>query len=296
VDDLDRLERMRRNASLQLRGERYEVMAMERDAIGLALEVFAGSAYRRQSLPKWDAPEGDAPAPFIKGLSSLGLREDTVINHDARRFGDWSPVREYVVGALELAREGERLTILNANRTRVEQALGVDLLYYHHRYGSYVMVQYKLMTDEHDTGDLGYRPGGEAYETEMQRIREFIRQHPDPGADEELGSYRLHSGAFYMKICAKAVLDLASPSLMSGMYLPLDYWEAFCTSSHIRGRRGGRKITYRNVGRYMDNGLFVGLVQAGWIGSRGSVSDTVTLVLNSLHLGKSVVAAISSRS
>jgi hypothetical protein len=46
---------------------------------------------------------------------------------------------------VEFQQGPRKLTVINVNRSGVEHALGVDLVYYNHEFDSYVLVQYKRM-------------------------------------------------------------------------------------------------------------------------------------------------------
>src|SRR5665213_553186 len=53
------------------------------------------------------------------------------------------------------------------------------------------------------------------------------------------------------------------------------YWRLIEADDALRGPRGGRQITYRNVSRYLDNSGFVSLVANAWIGT--TMSQTAVL-------------------
>jgi len=90
-------------------------------------------------------------------LRQVALREDTMLFHDARTMPGWEEIDRHVIGATEFSNHGKTLTVMNVNRRRLNGPLGVDLLYYHHRYQSFVLVQYKRMTLDGQSG-LCYRP------------------------------------------------------------------------------------------------------------------------------------------
>lgn len=297
---LSTLENLARPHS-QTQAERgYDVMAEEKDAIGLAMSIFG--AKRDEELTNW-AQTGDQPAPFLAGLRGVELIEDTMINHDAAVFGSgWESLQRYHVGAVEFRHHetNQRLTIMNVNRNKVEHTLGVDLVYYHHQYRSFVMVQYKRMVKENVAGgkvEHVYRPTDVTYEEEVLRMRRFETGLPDlhvAGA-EDCGSYRLHAGGSYFKLCPSTDFDPLSTDLINGMYLPLDYWGILERSPSTKGTRGGFVITRNNVERYINNTLFIQLVQAGWIGTRLMRTDKLTTLIRELvEQNRSVLAAISA--
>jgi len=278
--DLDRLERLRQPQRVLTRMG-IEVVAQERDATNLALRI---AGFDHGEILKWQLPE-QGLAPFLQGLQGVNLREDPMIAHDAQVFGDWTFLEKHRVGSAVFYRGGERLTIMNVNRTKVETTLGVDLLYFHHRYQSYVMVQYKRMRREDH--NLGYRPIDEPYKGELQRMQKFERILSKSTGHQEsfLDGYRLFPGFFYFKLCPADMLDPTSPEMIKGMYIPLDYWEMLVESPDIIGRRGGKCISYDNVGRYFNNTLFIELVQSGWIGSRSYDITVISEVIQAAIAG-----------
>ena len=74
----------------------------------------------------------------------------------------------------------------------------------------------------------------------------------------ECRGIRLLENPFYLKLCPKLIFNPDDVSLVRGMYLPLDYWRLIEADLNIVGLRGGRNVTFENVGRYLDNSDFVG--------------------------------------
>jgi hypothetical protein len=284
VSVMDRLER--RAIPPRIRADGEIVVAQERDAVNLALRA---SGFDADLLIKLN-PDADGTAPFLSGLWAGRITEDQAIAHDAGIFGrGWRLIARHQVGSASFERDGAKLTVMNVNRTRVENTLGVDLLYYLHPYRSYVLVQYKSMDPEGD--EEGFRPVGASYRAELERMRLFMRDHPLPEA-AELMSYRLHPGLFYFKLCGRTVLNPLATKMIGGMYLPLDYWELLLGAPETRGPRGGLMINYGTAGRYLTNTQFVELLQAGWIGSRLEHTDAVTaLVQAAIASDRSVIVA-----
>lgn len=296
ANDLEELERIREHASRSLEREQgFQVMAQEKDAFGLALDIFG--EHRQAIMPQWRPDRGEyRPAPFLRGLKKTFLREDGMIFHDLRVFGDWREIRGYQTGPTAVFRKGyEVLTVVNANRTPIEKSLGVDLVYYNHRYDSFVMVQYKRMIEE-SRNTWVYRPYADrGYEKELSRMQGFEVDNPDVPAGWSLEDYRLHSRAFYWKLCENVSFKPTATELIGGMYLPLDYWELLLKDKRSRGPRDGIAICRANVGRHINNTLFVRLVQGGWVGSRAGRSEVISeIIRQGLENGKSVIAALTS--
>lgn len=289
---LDELETQRQNFGHAYGPhEGYQVMAQEKDAVGLALDIFGES--RSKILTRWKSPTSGRAAPFLQGINKANLREDPMIINDARIFGDWSKVEEYQVGNAAVFEKGDgRLTIINANRTPIERTLGVDLVYYHYLYDSFVMVQYKRMKKEGNDKWV-YRPHLDRnYHHEIERMKTFENTYPDLPKDWTLDEYRLHWRAFYWKLCEAVTFTPTASELIQGMYLPLDYWEVLTRADRARGDGGAVAIERSNIGRYINNTLFIQLVQGGWIGSRARNSTVLSDIIEQcLENGKSVVFA-----
>ena len=86
-----------------------------------------------------------------------------------------------VAGVTVFEESGNQLTVINVNRTDVEHALGVDLVYYSHRFASFVLVQYKRMRRE--SGQNVYRRPSLKHELERMRALPVSRKpSDDPGS------------------------------------------------------------------------------------------------------------------
>ena len=258
------------------------VVEYEHDAVGVALDM--SDIDRKPILDRWT---GSNLAPFLTGLDEFRLLEDKMVDFDATVFGDWARESSALVGLATFQQRGRELTIINVNRTDVEHALGVDLVYYNHQFDAYVLVQYKRM-QKHNTTGHEYRPDKQL-EKELERMRSLSRSET---AACNANEYRLNDSGMYLKLCPSTSPSLQPSGLIRGMYLPLEYWDLALASSLTLGKRGGRAVTFDNIGRYMSNSLFVKLVASGWVGSRGLTSANVTeIVRASLSGNKSVMLA-----
>ena len=291
---LDRLDEIRRSGERNYSSPHFDVIAEEKDAFGLALSIF--KLDRRRAMSHLPVVDEDHPAPFLQEIERAELREDTMVLHDHGVFGDWIPDKRYVVGAVEFRKGDRRLTVVNVNRTKIERTLGVDLIYYHHHFNSFVMVQYKRMTVENDLTHV-YRPNSDAsYGAEIKRMRAFQSGNAGKAGPANPPAFRLDSNPFYFKLCRPVTYNLSSTDLIKGMYLALDYWELLLSSPMVRGPKGGIAIRYKNVGRYINNSLFIQLVQDGWVGSREDVSAAIgKLVRSGLEGNRSIFLAVSEK-
>ena len=296
IDSLDKLRNIR---SKTYSDPNAPIYAQEKDAINLALR-FAGIGTAQ--LKEW-MPSKDKDVPFLQGLSEVRLREDTMINYDWQIFGNWRPMTKDKVGSItfENNTHTDRITIMNVNRTPIEETLGVDLIYYNHKFKAYVLVQYKRMETEeiknkkdkysHDY-ELVYRPIDKSYKKEIKLMHDFEKNSIKKDDSSSIKDYRFNPQAFYLKLCPADEIDLNSDDMIKGMYFPLEYWDRLLSSPETTGPNGGKRITYNNRGRHFTNTLFISLVQSGWIGSREITTDEISSIINkTLVSGKAVVLA-----
>jgi hypothetical protein len=270
------------------------IVAMEKDAVGLALDI---AGLERAPIGDWTDP-GDSAAvrPFLAGLARAQLREEQIVNWDVKVFGDWEVVRENAIGSVEFERDGQTLTVVNVNRLAPERSMGVDLIYFHERYGAFVMVQYKRMLRE--TGSNGeemliYRPDS-SHAEEVARMDRIGSSGQPAGPND----YRLHDGVCYLKLCNPETLDPYATKLLPGFYLPLDYFKLLANSEVTRGPKGGRIFGYDNIegGRRLTNSLFVDLVQDAWVGSHGDLTAKLRPIVEFMvESGRSVFLAVESQ-
>jgi hypothetical protein len=300
VEPLEQLEQKRQIQQDKTESRVKENLAEQKDSIGLALDIF--KADRAAELTKWTPPakEREDVPPFLEGLEAANVLEDTIVGHDAQVFGDWykDQDKSYQIGVATFLKQGQRLSVMNVNRTPVEKALGVDLLYYHHQFQAYIMVQYKRMILKSKEFRFQLpKPDNleDSYNKEIRAMEEFERTYPmEPSDIKALGDYRLYPGTFYFKLCQALNFDPLSPDLTPGMYIPLDYWQHLIRSQQVLGPQGGISITKDNVGRYLNNTLFVQLAQSGWIGSRiGNKAILSTIICEALKNKRSVTLAVS---
>ena len=280
ADDLRFLRRLAGEATLRsVTGG----LRLEKDAVGVALEM--SGMDRKRYLRDWSPPARSDG--FLNGLSSVRLREDQAIQHDAGVFGKWRTIARHVTGETVFeSRRGERLTVINTNRTPMERVLGVDLVYYSYRFGSFVIVQYKMFREE--GGRWVYRPDEQFYE-ELHRMSAL----PSSEWDGLSANYRFSSDPRYLKLCWPRADDPNSTDLVKGRYVPIDFWEGAEAAGQFKGPRGATSVDDANLDRYLNNTEFTSLVAAGWIGSRDAPSRLIQdVIFGALDANRSVMLAI----
>lgn len=250
----------------------------ERDAVASAIQSWAGPSFRKKVLRS--AVPSSPVAPFLVQLRNVSVREDPQINQDHAVFPGMQVARRDMVGTVVLHDQGEYLTILNCNRQPLEKTLGVDLIYYSHRFDSFVLVQYKRMTQREYKSE--YRPDADPnHEKELERMRaadQMLTLLPRTRT-QELETFRLSDRAFYLKLCEPRAKQALDAGMVWGMYIPLGLWLRMLKSRAFRGKKGGIIFSFENCLRRFSNGEFTALLRNGWIGSAAGQSQKLTSII-----------------
>src|SRR5580704_8111884 len=242
---------------------------------------------RLAGLGMIDIPLPTRPTSIVEGLT-LRLPERTAVANDMRVFGDWPMITQAPAIQFMAPRErygGGTVTVIEVGDSTVETATGVDLVYHNEVSNSWVLVQYKRIDGNPQRYYLS--------DPRLERQREAIRLTPvgDRRAGE-LQDVRIGNCASFLKVC-KGLLPLVKepvPSLIDGLYLPIDLVEALIES-------GTTSVSYVPVPtRHMTNTEFIALVQGGWIGTRGEASrEILDLVSKLLGDGARILLASGRR-
>ncbi len=214
-----------------------------------------------------------------------------MVENDLRKLPGYDLIRALPYPAAVFEGAVARLTIVLANKLPLEEQTGTDLIYFNETFRSFVMVQYKAM----ERGAKGhvFRLPDERLSVEVDRMttlrNELMKCPPSTGKD----AFRLNDNPFYLKLCPRIVFDPDDTGLIPGMYISLDYWRVLSTDPAIEGPRGGKAISYENVGRYFDNTEFVAMVSKAWIGTTVNQAATLErLIRLTLETGKAVAIGI----
>jgi hypothetical protein len=291
---LERLELLKVQSREHIQRPGASVVALERDALGMALDTFDTTGkLRPRTLKGWVAPKGDQLNSFLDGLRGVRTIEDQIIAHDAATFPGAEITRFTAVGAV--FRVGNRsLEVFNFNRTQVEHVTGADLLYFNQKHNAWTLVQYKSMDRKDNARDKEaiYRPDA-TFDKEIGAMNRFREEIPDAWAPTQgITGYRLSGDGFYFKFCSRVQLEVLSEALMPGMYLPREYLLALLDDPNALGARGGRLVSFKNCERHITNSLFSNLLGDGWIGTRGISSEKVAeIVRKSVESDRSMTFA-----
>jgi hypothetical protein len=294
LQNINRLELLRDESAAPIERAGAEIVAKEKDAVGLALEIFDQSGgLRKTILRSWVAPEGAELGSFLSGVGGVRTIEDHLIARDSSVFPGAESSRATVVGAV-FSIGGRKLEVFNVNRTRIEESIGVDLIYRNDRYNAWTLVQYKSMkrTITNGVTSVTYRPDP-SFDDELARMNLFRQEYKDAWlVGDGRPSYRLSGDGFFFKLCSRVQLEVMSDTLLPGMYLAREFVQAVLANPATRGPRGGRLITFENTQRHLSNTLFAELVGDGWIGTRGISSNRIArIVHDSFAAGRAIVIA-----
>ncbi|MDF1835990.1 MAG: hypothetical protein P1U62_14095 [Alteraurantiacibacter sp. bin_em_oilr2.035] len=266
-----------------------EALALEKESVGTAL-AFAG--IDRREMHGWTMPSDDS-ASFLDGLEQVRLREDAMVMHDMRSVPGFDYIRPVARSAAVFKSGAVTLTLVLANHLAIEEQLGADLLYFNETYQAFTLIQYKAMESGGGSSPV-FRLPNERLAEEIGRMRDHLgtlRRCPPNQACE---GYRLLENPFFLKLCPRIDFEPADTGLVKGMYLPLDYWDLIEADPRKVGPRGGRLVSFENVGRYFDNTSFIPLVAGGWIGTTAEQSAVLKPIVRQLiEEGRSLTVAVA---
>ena len=255
---LARFSTRRALALKRLEPRARENLAYQKEALGLALGI-AG-------LPKDDLLEWQTDSQqqsFLDSLPGARVREDNMLLSDFSTipgFQSIDGVTHYGSKVFVSKQDPSvRLTVIMANRLPLEQQTGADLIYFNETYRSFVMVQYKAMEKRDEVTEFRWQANDQFSDEigRMENLLEVLRKEPS-GQDPD--GYRLTDNPFFLKFCPRVVFNPDDKSLFSGIYLPLDLWKRADAAGQFKGKRGGKVLTYKNVGRRINNTEFIMLV------------------------------------
>jgi len=272
-----------------------ENLAYQKEAVLTALSI---ADISRNPIQEWAPPDG-TPVSFLDGLPSARLREDPMVVHDLMHLPGFDILKTLPYNAAVFESDSERLTVILANRLPLEEQTGTDLIYYNETFKSFVMVQYKAMERE-DDGDgnmnAGFRLPNTQLAEEITRMDSLLAELKACATNTAHDGFRLTDNPFFLKLCPRLVFNPDDIGLVPGMYLPLDYWKMLEQHPGIKGPRGGRRVTYENVGRHFDNSAFTTVVAKAWVGTTPSQSSVLaSAIRQTIQTGKAIAIAVKPK-
>ena len=234
-------------------------LAAQKEALNTALSI---AGIDRKPLLEWTPNHVEQSSSFLTGLPNAYLREDQMILNDFNFIPGFDRIRGSVTGTVQFENRDTKLNVILANRLPLEEQTGADLIYYNATYQSFVLVQYKAMEDGTDDYGPSFRLPNWQLTEELTRADALMDQ----------------------------IRSVPPVSNRNG-----DHWKFLETDSDLVGARGGRKITYNNIGRHINNTEFISLVQNAWIGTTPAQSQMLEPIISEiLTNGKSVIIACKS--
>lgn len=280
-----------RDARIRAIPERVlEQLAFQQEAVATALSV---AGLDRAPVTQWNPPVAGTPRSFLDGLPQARVREDVVVMNDWARVPGYQSLGQYIHGtAVFESDDGTRLTVLMANRQRLEELTGADLIYYNETFRSFVMVQYKMM-DPLDAGGSIFRLPNAQLDLEISRMEDLCRAIEGECTPDHPDAYRLMWNPFFLKLCPRIVFNPDSQGISPGMYIPLDKWKLLVSSGTLTGPGDGLGATYDNILRKFDNTGFLSLISNAWIGTTPAQSNVIEAAIReTVESGKTAVVAI----
>jgi len=289
--EIDRILSIKEISRYRLSGKAAEVILQEREALGIALDIFEGeNKLRKEVLGGWAPNLHDVSdlsektfkaslnklpagrASFLSSIPSRYIQEESAIQHDLMNWEGMSAIHE--MGISHFERGNRSLDVIYANRNELEKTTGVDLIYFNQSYNSFVLVQYKLMKSENNSDDMLFRPNNQLKE-EIKRMDNFVTTYYCTKKINKHEEYRLCDDGFMFKFVPNKGLKPASNELIKGMYVTRKYMHFLLSDNGPKGDKGGTVIKFNNSPRYLTNTEFSNFVNRGWIGTRGIQSNVL---------------------
>lgn len=267
-------------------------LAGQKEAVATAMAI---AGVDRDILQEWVLTTDNKPKSFLDGLEKCKVLEDQILATDLSYVPGYEHIRNINSGvAVFNSGYGNALTVILANRHALERTTGTDLIYYNEKFKAFVMVQYKAMEDE--SGTAVFRVPNEQLDKEIARMESVLVELTKCDDEQHHSSYRLSDNPFYLKFCPRLQFSPNDKSLSKGMYISMDYWSRLKDSKELEGPLGGKRLSYENVERYLDNTEFVNLVSNAWVGTTISQSEFLKPIIEkSLALNKAIVIAVNSK-
>lgn len=297
AEEIDRIISMKEISQFHLRGPAAELLLQEREALGIALDIFdGGNKIRGEVLGSWAPNIGDVSgidqddqeavleklpagrANFMAGIPKRYIQEESAIQHDLFNWDGMSPFHE--LGTSKFIKGNRILEVIYANKNSLENTTGADLIYYIEKYHAFILVQYKLMKKKGD--EHVYRPNKQLLK-EIQRMDKFVNTYCNKSAISEHEEYRLCDDGFLLKLVPNSGLMPASKELIKGMYITRIYMKFLLSAKGPKGEKGGTIITFDNSPRYLTNTEFSKFINRGWIGTRGIQSDILSKLIKQYY-------------
>ena len=266
-------------------------LAEQKEAVLTAMNI---AGIDRHEAQGWDYNEGEKPKSFLDGIKEVRLREDSMIINDLENIPGFKLIKTTKYSSSVFENKNTRLTVLLANRLPLEELLGTDLIYYNEDHKCFVMVQYKVMEKENEK--FAFRVPNNQLSEEIERMDLIISSLQTLNSNNKIEDFRISTEPFFIKFCTRIDFDPDNIGLSSGIYIPLKYLKLLQSDKTISGPRGGKVISFENVGRYFDNTNFKTIIAGVWIETNQNQSNILeNIIKDILANGKTAVVAIKKK-
>ncbi|MBK3801837.1 hypothetical protein GAY33_21930 [Azospirillum brasilense] len=281
----------RRRIIAGIKPKAKENLALQKEALVLSLKI---SGVDSEEVLAWSPSPDGTQSLLLEGIPEARVREDAMIVSDLSALPGFNAIKDYHFAAKTFQstrNERQKVTVIMANKLPLELQTGADLIYYNEMFHSFILVQYKPMEKE---SEFVFRwQDRDQLAEEISRMDQILDELKRTPQDSTPSSFRLNENPFFLKICPRFTFNPDDKGLFSGMYLPLDYWKRISTDTATIGPKGGRQLTFENVGRHISNSDFISIVGGAWIGTTIPQSAVLSKVIRAvLETGKTVVFAV----
>jgi hypothetical protein len=266
-------------------------LSFQKETLATALSI---AGLESEELLAW-SPETREPRSFLEGLPQTYVREDAALISDFSALPGFNAITNLPFAAKVFQKTSYppiRMTVVMANRLPLEEQTGADLIYFNETYRSFVLVQYKSMNRGAEGAEFRWQENDKLAD-EIARMDTLLAALGELPQDRSPASFRLHANPFFLKLCPRTIFNPDDKGLFSGMYLPLELWRCLSRDPATEGPRGGRVLSYDNVGRKLTNTEFVALVANAWVGTTIPQSSLLEKVIREvIETGKTITFAI----
>jgi hypothetical protein len=266
--------------------EQKFVFQQQKDAVQIALTI--AKIHRHDYLKIEGQPSIDRSfLSQIKANRRTGLTENTILNHDSKRFPFLEPLRQLRHTVARFGDDRVRLDVIFAHNEMLETVTGADLIYFNATYQAFVFVQYKALDS---AGTSTYRLDSRL-EKQIKKMERLRKRSTNKINASELTpmAYRLGSEFLFVKFCERQDDLVGDDTLISGYYIPVDYFNRLNAGK----TGGGAVITKEALNRSLSNTDFSAMVRNAWIGSGISQYDAIKdLIETNIATGRAVTVAI----
>lgn len=121
----------------------------------------------------------------------------------------------------------------------------------------------------------------------MRAVDRFAEMQRRPGDD-----FRILPSPSWLKLCHPQGFIPKTNDMIHGMYFAREHFEQLRKGDRLRTERDAVRFGFQNVPSYLDNTMFVKLVENGLIGTAGTSTELVRQqVIRSFERKKALVLA-----